>query len=455
MQLIDAVLNFFYDSPWLQALIAVVVAYLFAMLVDHFVPRGLYKLGNTFKFQIGEKVIGLVKPPIFFFILFIGFNFAIELLNLEGSVEFAAYAALDSVFIVVVAVFLYRLIIFLLQRIANTPKILNFIQPRTLPLFNNLVFVITILSTVYGIFSMWSIDMSALLASAGIVGLAVGMAARETLSDVIAGILILTDSPYQVDDIIILEDGTRGKVTNIGIRSTCIKTIENYDVIIPNAKIGNSKILNETSNSSNVRLIFVNFMLPYDTDIDLVRAELLEIAAQHKSVFDKPPSSFKIIEFVEERILCRLQAWIDAKANRYLIEFELNETAYKRLCEAGVAVYKDSQEIHVKEMPPIFGRPNVVSTAAASPHMSATQKASDILLKTKIKQPVSKSITTPTSSSQPPLTVQTSQPPTKTSLAEKQAAKRRTALKNTRLEGHATVDGINDNVRDEDEEDGE
>jgi MscS family membrane protein len=86
--------------------------------------------------------------------------------------------------------------------------------------------------------------MTAWLASAGIIGIAVGFAAKDTLANLFSGVFILADSPYKLGDYVVLEDNSRGKVTQIGLRSTRMLTRDDVEVTVPNSIMGNTKIIN-------------------------------------------------------------------------------------------------------------------------------------------------------------------------------------------------------------------
>jgi MscS family membrane protein len=82
------------------------------------------------------------------------------------------------------------------------------------------------------------------LASAGIIGIAVGFAAKDTLANLFSGVFILADSPYKLGDYVVLEDNSRGKVTQISLRSTRMLTRDDVEVTVPNSITGNTKIIN-------------------------------------------------------------------------------------------------------------------------------------------------------------------------------------------------------------------
>ena len=362
-------LTFFLNTPWLQAILVVGVAYGLAKFISQWLPEGLRKLTAWLKFEQANVFIDLIDSPIFYLVFLLGLNFAVRLLELSESMEFMLVAGSFSLMIMIFSVFTLKVTKILLGMAAENPNAFKIIQPQTLPLFSNLALVIVIAGGFYFVFASWNVNMSALLASAGIVGLAVGMAAKDTLSDVIAGVLILTDSPYKVGDIVILEDGTRGRITHIGIRSTRLLTVENFDVTLPNSKIGNGKIVNESSNPAPSRMIAVDINLPYGLNMQEVREALLEISKECNYVLEHPQSAMKVIDLGVERVHYRLVAWISPKDNRYFAEFALNEMVYNYFSELKIPIFKPKenslyvhefpespQELYIKEMPSMFGK---------------------------------------------------------------------------------------------------
>ncbi len=127
----------------------------------------------------------------------------------------------------------------------------TWIQPQTLPLIQFGFKVLVISVQAWMLLSVWNVSLTSWLASAGVVGIAVGFAAKDTLANFISGIFILADAPYKVGQYIIIDGDTRGVVTEIGMRSTRLLTRDNVEVTVPNAVIGNAKIVNESSGPSS------------------------------------------------------------------------------------------------------------------------------------------------------------------------------------------------------------
>ncbi|HKL54336.1 MAG TPA: mechanosensitive ion channel domain-containing protein, partial [Wenzhouxiangellaceae bacterium] len=86
------------------------------------------------------------------------------------------------------------------------------VEERTMPLFDLLVNVLVIAIAAYALLMVWNIDPTAWLASAGVIGIAVGFAARETLANLFSGFFIIADQPYKVGDYVVFDTGERGEV---------------------------------------------------------------------------------------------------------------------------------------------------------------------------------------------------------------------------------------------------
>lgn len=114
-----------------------------------------------------------------------------------------------------------------------------------------LKYIIAIIALLY-ILSQWGVDTAALVASAGIVTLVVGLGAQSLIADVIAGMFIVFEGEYQVGDIIVV-DGWRGTVQEIGIRSTRIVDAGGNVKIINNSEI--KSVINQTSDLSVARAV--------------------------------------------------------------------------------------------------------------------------------------------------------------------------------------------------------
>ena len=160
-----------------------------------------------------------------------------------------------------------RLVLGVISRNVDT---LTFVEPRTLPLFEMILKVAGVGGFLYFVCIAWNIPLTSWLASAGVIGIAVGFAAKDTLSNLFAGIFIVADAPYKVGDFVVLDNTTRGQVLEIGMRSTRLLTRDDVEITVPNAVIANSQIVNQTGGPREKMRVRVKVEAAYGSDVDQV-----------------------------------------------------------------------------------------------------------------------------------------------------------------------------------------
>lgn len=158
------------------------------------------------------------------------------------------------------------------------------------------------------------VNIMPFVAGAGVAGVAIGFAAKDTLSNFIAGVLLLIDRPFEVGDRIELWEApagsaTWGDVIDIGLRATTIRNTDNIEIIIPNNVIMTRDIVNYTASSSSIR-VRVNIGVSYDTDITRAKALIVDVARSLDWVLDDPAPKVVVRNFGESSVDLQLRVWI-------------------------------------------------------------------------------------------------------------------------------------------------
>jgi small-conductance mechanosensitive channel len=252
------------------------------------------------------------------------------------------------------SVFLIRTLRLFIKAVSDRSDAHSIIRPQTQPLFNNIVLVVVLALSVYLVFSTWHIDMTAWLASAGIIGIAVGFAAKDTLANLFAGVFILADTPYKIGDYVVLDTGERGKVTHIGIRSTRILTRDDVEITIPNSIMGNTRVTNQSGGPHEKFRTRVPVGVAYGSDIDQVRRVLLEIATQEPEVCKDPEPRVRFRKFGASSLDFELLCWVDNPEFRGRVVDALNSTIYKRFKVEGIEIPYSKHDVFIKELPRAF-----------------------------------------------------------------------------------------------------
>ena len=344
-------LELFSDNPFYQAAIVVLLGFIFAKIMDGVFTKLILRIADKTKSTLDNNIIHISRPALFYSILLITFTFASNIILPEDS-TLLVHSLLQSIAILIWSVFFIRLARIILSRVSQTPSHFPIVSAQTLPLFLNLAVLLIVGMALYLLFSAWNIDMTAWLASAGIIGIAVGFAAKDTLANLFAGVLILADAPYKIGDYIVLDSGERGEVTHIGIRSTRILTRDDVEVTIPNSIMGNTKIINESGGPYKKSRIRLNIGVAYGCDIDQIKQILLDAAANEDGICSDPEPRVRFRNFGNSSLDFDLLGWIKEPMLRGRVLDALYSDVYKRFNAEGIEIPFNKQDIYIKEFPP-------------------------------------------------------------------------------------------------------
>jgi small-conductance mechanosensitive channel len=236
-------------------------------------------------------------------------------------------------------------------KLSNNAEEHDWIQPATLPLYQFLYKVLIFGMMSYLLMAAWHVNLTSWLASAGVAGIALGFAAKDTLANFISGVFILGDAPYRVGEYIIIDGETRGMVTDIGMRSTRLLTRDNVEVTVPNAVIGNAKIVNESSGPSVNMRLRIDVGVAYGSDVDLVRELLLDCAKQAVCTSADQEPSVRFTAMGDSSLNFQVLVWVAHPQFRGQLIDDLNTRIYKALGEAGVQIPFPQRDLHIRSWP--------------------------------------------------------------------------------------------------------
>jgi len=349
--LLEPLLDFFGQHMAVRAIAVVMLALLAALIIDRIIMRLLKRLSRHTNSRIDDQILSFLSQPLFQSIMLLGLAAAITILKPAARVELIAFSLMQTYAVVLWTLFLGRISRLLLRKMAQNPVSFALVRNQTLTLFENIALLLIIGLAVYLLFSAWHIDMTAWLASAGIIGIAVGFAAKDTLANLFSGVFILADTPYKIGDYIVLDSGERGEVTHIGIRSTRLLTRDDVEVTIPNNIMGNTKILNESGGPHTKYRIRVKVGVAYGTDVDVVRRLLAEVADAEGAICGDPEPRVRFRSFGNSSLDFELLGWIEEPSLRGRVIDSLLTSIYKRFMSEGIEIPYTKQDLYIKEMP--------------------------------------------------------------------------------------------------------
>ena len=337
------------ENKIIQAAIMAVLVLVAVLFVKVVLKNILTKITNRTATSFDNKLLEIFSTPIIFILLLLGFSLVLHILGFN-------YASIPTrIILTIVIIVLGKLVISLskniLEFINNNVKNQNIVRNQTLPLFKNISLVVLLSLFFYFIMLVWNVNMTALIASAGVMGIAVGFAAKDTLANLFSGVFILADQPYKIGDYVVLDNLERGEITHIGIRSTRVLTRDDVEVTVPNAIMGNTKIINETGGRHPKYRIRAQVGVAYGSDIVLVREILMKIAGVDDGVCADPEPRVRLRQFGPSSLDFELLCWIEQPELRGRVLDTLYQEIYFAFTKHNIEIPYQKHDVFIKELP--------------------------------------------------------------------------------------------------------
>lgn len=330
------------------ALLFIVIGWLLARLGRMIFRRITRTLAARTQTAVDDKVFELVEHPIYSTLFLGGLALAIAALELPEDATDISLKVLGSMLVVAWLRALFPVFSLLLTALSRNRHRFMLVEARTLPLFDMLGKIFLIAFGSYGLLLIWGIDVTAWLASAGIVGVALGFAAKDTLANLFSGFFIVADTPYKIGDYIVLDTGDRGEVTHVGLRSTRLKTRDDIEVTLPNAVIANAKIINESGGGTERSRLRIRVGVAYSTDVDHVVDVLMQISNDISDVCKVPEARVRMRGFGDSSMDFDLLCWIDHPADRGRVTHELYMETARRFAKEGIEIPFPQRDLWVR-----------------------------------------------------------------------------------------------------------
>lgn len=193
------------------------------------------------------------------------------------------------------------------------------------------------------VLSMVGIEMTSFIALLGAAGLAIGMALSGTLQNFAGGVLILFFKPFKIDDVIDAQ-GYLGKVSEIQILNTILKTPDNKTIIIPNGGLATGSMINYSSEPQ--RRVDWTVGIGYGDDIDKARGIMKRLCDADTRILKDPEAFMKVSALADSSVNFALRAWVNAE-DYWDVFFDMNEAIYKSFNEEGINIPFPQMDVHL------------------------------------------------------------------------------------------------------------
>ncbi|MCK5474263.1 MAG: mechanosensitive ion channel [Candidatus Aenigmarchaeota archaeon] len=291
------VFNIAANSQYLYALFMLVAFVVAAKIISFMFAKILLIYSSKTKTDVDDKLANALKNPIYYVVIAAGIYFSVQSLGITGDAALYFERTIKSIITVIIAVGVSRVAIIFVESFGKgiAKKTKTTLDEEMLPLIKNLVRLLIVTLAVLQILSVWSIEITPILASAGIAGFAIAFAAKDTIGHVFGGMSIYADRTFKKGDRVVLPSGETAIVYEVGVRSTKFRTFNSSTIIIPNSEIANAKIENLSWPPGNKK-VKITVGVDYDSDIDKVKKALLFVAKKDKTILKDPEPTIYFIE---------------------------------------------------------------------------------------------------------------------------------------------------------------
>lgn len=307
------------------------------------------KLSSRTRESLDQKLLLIAANVAAFIVAYLAVVLAVQVMGFPERVEQIIIRILLSLLILRLMKSAMRAAHVGLEILSLVRDRFAIVEERTIPLFDLVMTVIIVAIAAYALLQVWNIDATAWLASAGVIGIAVGFAARDTLANLFAGFFIIADAPYKLGDYIVLDSGDRGEVTKVGIRSTRLLTRDDVEITVPNSEMANAKIFNESGGRWIKFRIRIKVGVAYGSDVDQVVDLLERVAGEHDTVCKDPSPRVRMRGFGDSSLDFELLCWVNHPAERGYVTHELYMHIYKELNREGIEIPFPQRDIWVRD----------------------------------------------------------------------------------------------------------
>ncbi|MEJ5226359.1 mechanosensitive ion channel domain-containing protein [Thermodesulfovibrio sp.] len=322
----------------LIVIITAAVASALLLLIRTILFSLLHRWAKKTKNQIDDLIISTIKFPSFLLCLGIGLYIGFE----TSELPFKYNAYLIKVIHVIIILSATAALANLITRLFMSYVENKAISVQSTGLLNTIIKVSTYLIGIIIILHLLGISIAPLITALGIGGLAIGLALKDTLENLFAGIHIMTEKTIRIGDFIKLENGQEGFVDDISWRTTRIRMLPNNMIIIPNSKLAQSIVLNYSLPDKRMSLqlpVSVSYSSDPDRIMSIIVEEAQMAAAEIPGLLNDPPPTVRFIPgFGDNSLDFTLICHINEITDQYAVQSELRKRIFKRFKDEGIDI---------------------------------------------------------------------------------------------------------------------
>lgn len=302
---------------------------------------------NSTKTKLDDVLVDTLEKPVIFAIAIFGFYLGMQQLNMTPDISLLVYNADKVLIVICITWFVTRLVNAIVEQYMEPAIEMSDSKSKKqlLPIITKVITITIWMIGVIVAFDAIGYNLAGLIAGLGIGGLAFALAAKDYLQNIFGGISVFTDKPFAIDDRIKI-DGFDGKVEEIGIRSSRIRTLSGSLVTIPNSMFISNSVENVALEPT--RKIMLRLGLTYATSPEKMKesmAILKEIVADNQDIITDEPIVF-FENFADSSIVILFIYYIRKEADIPLAQNKINLEILERFDKAELDFAFPTRTIH-------------------------------------------------------------------------------------------------------------
>jgi len=307
------------------AMLIVALFWGFSRFLRYLFSKWVPRIARFTRTDLDERVLQRITPPVELLTITAGLYLAIRSLPLYDRVQLILSGVVFIVNILIFANIAYRaadeFLAWYARRVEERTG--TRIGLQIFPLLRKVFTIFLVCAALIVVLNHFGYDALSLLTALGIGSLAIGLAAKDTLANMISGFTLMIDRPFRIGDRIQLASGKTGDVVDIGLRSTRIKTVDNTLLIIPNSELCNSAVLNMAFPDMKTQGR-ITVGVAYGSDIEKIKNIMLEIARENSEVLKEPAPEAIFLSFGDSALNMLLVFWANDYSKINTITDQIN-----------------------------------------------------------------------------------------------------------------------------------
>jgi MscS family membrane protein len=336
-------------NKYAQSLVTLIAFFLGAWLFTFIAEKYILKLTAKTKTKVDDMLVEKTHGPISLLFFILGIKVALVPLRIEEKVNIIIQHSISTISLIVLIYALINVFDIILGAAIRRRA-----TKREAEIDENLVklssktsrWILIIIGFLF-ILSIWDVKIGTLLASLGIIGIAVAFGLQNTLGNIFGGVSLLMDRSIKVGDIVRIDKDTAGAVIDVGLRSTRIRTWDNEVIIIPNGKLAGSNIKNYVLPNPSARIV-IPFSVAYGSKVDKVKKVVMKEIKKLDNLDPGHEPAVMFIEMGDSALKFKALVWLTSYKKRFATKEKLNCFIYDALNKNKIVIPFPQVDVHLK-----------------------------------------------------------------------------------------------------------